>query len=45
MHAPAAGLVTSELVLDGRAGSLDISQLALDRFADPARLHDEANVI
>jgi sarcosine oxidase subunit beta len=45
MHAPAAGLVTSELVLDGKAKSLDIGQLALDRFSDPSRLHGEANVI
>lgn len=45
MHAPAAGLLTAELVLDGKARSLDISQLALGRFAYPGRLHDEANVI
>ncbi|MCC7509608.1 MAG: FAD-binding oxidoreductase [Planctomycetes bacterium] len=45
MHAPAAGALTSELVLDGKATSIDISQLELGRFSDPTRLHDEANVI
>lgn len=45
MHAPAAGALTSELVLDGKAGSIDIHALELSRFSDPARLHGEANVI
>lgn len=45
MHAPAAGTVMSELILDGKATSIDISALELARFSDPARLHDEANVI
>lgn len=33
MHAPAIGLLMAELVLDGRARSMDIAALALDRFA------------
>ncbi len=45
MHAPAAGLVTSELVLDGKAGSIDISRLRLSRFTDGTELADERNVI
>ncbi|MCA8910786.1 MAG: FAD-binding oxidoreductase, partial [Planctomycetes bacterium] len=45
MHAPAAGILTAELILDGKASSVDIAPLALDRFSDPGRLHDEANVI
>ncbi|MBI3625451.1 MAG: FAD-binding oxidoreductase, partial [Candidatus Rokubacteria bacterium] len=32
MHAPAVGLLMAELILDGRATSLDIGPLALDRF-------------
>ena len=45
MHSPAAGLVTSELILDGKAGTVDITPLELSRFSDPSRLHNEANVI
>ncbi|MCA8918901.1 MAG: FAD-binding oxidoreductase [Planctomycetes bacterium] len=45
MHAPAAGTLMAELILDGRATSIDISALELARFSDPSRLHDEANVI
>lgn len=45
MHAPAAGLLMSELVVDGETKSLDITSLELERFSDPTRLHDEANVI
>ena len=33
MHAPAIGLLMAELVLDGRARSMDIAPLGLDRFA------------
>lgn len=32
MHAPAVGLLMAELILDGRARSLDVTPLALDRF-------------
>lgn len=34
MHGPVAGLLTAELVLDGRARSLDIQQLRLSRFTE-----------
>lgn len=33
MHAPAVGRLLAELIVDGRAHSLDIAPLALDRFA------------
>lgn len=45
MHAPAAGIVTSELVLDGRATSVDITRLSLNRFNNPEALQHEVNVI
>ena len=38
MHAPAAGRLLAELLLDGRAHSLDITPLAPDRFARGAAL-------
>ncbi len=44
MHAPAAGLLTSEILLDGKATSLDISPLYMARFAGGV-LIDERNVI
>lgn len=45
MHAPAAGKVTSEMVLDGRATTVDVSVLTLQRFADGASGIHEDNVI
>ncbi|MBM3312189.1 MAG: FAD-binding oxidoreductase [Candidatus Aminicenantes bacterium] len=33
MHSPAAGLLLAEVILDGRARSLDISPLRLERFS------------
>jgi glycine/D-amino acid oxidase-like deaminating enzyme len=33
MHAPAAGLVTAELILDGQITSLDSDSLSLARFS------------
>ena len=42
MHAPAIGLLMAELVLDGRAESLDIAPLSLARFAGALRA--EANM-
>lgn len=45
MHSPAAGIITSELILDGKASTVDITPLELNRFSDPSRLHNEANVI
>ena len=44
MHGPAAGLLMSELILDGQAHSLDIKQLRLSRFAE-GHLVKEYNVI
>ncbi len=44
MHGPAAGLLLSEIILDGRAHSLDIAQLGYDRFA-AGKLISEYNVI
>lgn len=38
MHAPAAGLLVSELILDGSATTLDIAPLAPDRFERGAPL-------
>ena len=44
MHAPAAGLVIAEEVLDGEAHSVDLSPFRLDRF-DGADLTIETAVI
>ncbi len=44
MHGPIAGLLVSEIVLDGQAHTLDISQLGAERFAT-GRLVSEYNVI
>lgn len=45
MHAPAAGLVTSELVLDGSSKLVDMREISLERFRNPEALRDETNVI
>lgn len=44
MHGPAAGLLMAEIILDGRAHTLDISALDYTRFAE-GRLIREYNVI
>ncbi len=44
MHGPAAGLLLSEIILDGRAHTLDIAQLSYERFAK-GQLIQEYNVI
>jgi sarcosine oxidase, subunit beta len=44
MHGPAAGLLMSELILDGQAHSLDVQQLRLSRFAE-GDLVKEHNVV
>ncbi len=44
MHGPVAGLLAAELVMDGRARSLDIGQLRLGRFAE-GDLVREHNVV
>jgi glycine/D-amino acid oxidase-like deaminating enzyme len=43
MHAPAAGRLVAEWIVDGRP-SLDLSPLRLERFAE-ASVAAEANVI
>jgi len=45
MHAPAAGFLTAELMLDGKATTIDLHPLRLSRFEDMTSLHKEANVI
>jgi sarcosine oxidase subunit beta len=44
MHGPVTGLLIAEMVLDGRAHSLDIHQLRLSRFAE-GDLVREQNVV
>jgi sarcosine oxidase subunit beta len=44
MHGPIAGLLMSEIILDGRATTLDIASLDYARFAE-GRLIEEYNVI
>jgi sarcosine oxidase, subunit beta len=44
MHAPAAGLVCSEIVLDGASKTIDVSALSIERFQG-GELKPEANVI
>ena len=44
MHGPGAGLLMSELLLDGRATTLDIASLDYNRFAE-GRLIREYNVV
>lgn len=44
MHSPATGMVMSEIILDGRLKTIDVSELYLERFKE-GRLIEEANVI
>ena len=44
MHGPGAGLLMSEIILDGQATTLDISSLEYSRFAE-GRLIREYNVV
>ncbi len=44
MHGPIAGLLLTEIILDGEARTLDISELAYSRFAE-GRLVREYNVV
>ena len=43
MHAPAIGILMTEILLDGGARSMDVAALSLDRFA-AGRLRAEANM-
>lgn len=44
MHSPATGKVMSEIILDGRSKTVDVSMLDLERFAE-GRLIQEVNVV
>ena len=44
MHAPAAGRLTAEWIVDGKP-SIDLARLALERFRDTDVIAKEANVI
>ena len=44
MHGPVAGLLAAEMILDGRAHSLDIHQLRFTRFSE-GDLVREHNVV
>ena len=43
MHSPAIGILMAEIVLDGRATSMDIDALSLARFR-AGDIHAEANM-
>jgi sarcosine oxidase subunit beta len=45
MHGPAAGLVMAEEILDGRAKTIDIDPLRIDRFSGETALAGEYNVV
>jgi sarcosine oxidase subunit beta len=42
MHSPATGRALAEIILDGRAGFLDVSSLSIERFAKGELLHETA---
>jgi sarcosine oxidase subunit beta len=44
MHSPATGKVMSEIILDGKSQTVDVSELDLERFAE-GRLVHELNVV
>jgi sarcosine oxidase subunit beta len=44
MHAPATGMLMAEEILDGRAASIDIDELRIERFRN-ADLRHERNII
>ncbi len=44
MHGPVAGLLMAEIMLDGRATTLDISMLDYRRFAEGRQIR-EYNVV
>ena len=44
MHGPIAGVLMAEIILDGRATTVDVSMLDYARFAD-GRLIQEYNVV
>jgi sarcosine oxidase subunit beta len=44
MHGPISGLLMSEIILDGKAITVDVSMLDLARFAENRLIH-EYNVV
>jgi len=42
MHSPATGRALAEIILDGKAGFLDVSMLDLARFKENRLLHETA---
>lgn len=44
MHSPAAGKVMSEIILDGKSRTVDVSELNFERFAEGRLIH-EMNVV
>jgi sarcosine oxidase subunit beta len=42
MHSPATGRAVAEIILDGKAGFLDVSELSIDRFRTGKLLHETA---
>ena len=44
MQSPATGMIMSEFILDGKARTIDVSELGIERFAT-GRLHPEKHVI
>jgi sarcosine oxidase subunit beta len=42
MHSPATGCALAEIILDGKAGFLDVSELSIDRFRTGRLLHETA---
>lgn len=42
MHSPASGRALAEIILDGQASFIDVSMLAIDRFASGKLLHETA---
>ncbi len=44
MQSPATGMIMSEFILDGKAHTLDVSDLGIERFST-GRLHSENHVI
>ena len=44
MQSPATGMIMSEFILDGKAHTLDVSDLGIERFST-GRLHPEKHVI
>jgi hypothetical protein len=44
MHGPVSGVLMSEIILDGKSKTVDVSRLDLKRFSE-GRLIEEYNVV